>query len=1055
MKKLFSLLLFTVVFAFSLSAQKTVTGSIIDNDGLPMIGASVVVDGTDIGTITDIDGSFSLSVPDGTDELLVSYTGYASQTVDISEGGFIDVTLSAGTLLDEIVVTGVGKGTSTKKLGFAVNKVGQELLEEVPGLDPGNALRGKAPGVRVVQASGNPSYGAEIRLRGSTSISGNQRPLIIVDGIITEGELRDINMDDVESIEVVKGAAASALYGSLAGNGVIQIITKTGNSSGSGTKVTLKNEYGVTSLTNQYPIATKHRFRVDSTGSVRNGDWNGDGEETSNYGFQLDDGGSIQDDPDGIFDNDFLGTTYDNIDRFMPGSSFYNNNVSIATTGESINYLLSFSNQVSGGVVDILPNYKRRNFRANIDSRPSDRFKISLRSSYGLTDGVDVTEQGQGENLFFNLLTSDPYIDLNDGIETDADGNETYNPIPAGAEVSATNAENPLYLGSEIDFGFERTRLLGGLTMTYELIDGLSIEGQYTIDKTTEEGFFRRPKDFFDLSAFSPVNGGYFLDDRKINKSVASAQLQYDVDLSTNLNAIFTAKYLYEDLYRSEFNVGGTELWASDLRTIDNIQLASGGSRIRQEIAENVFFDAQLDFDDKLILGAMIRNDGSSSFGANERYQWYYRASAAYRITEDMSINGIDEWKIRASFGTSGQRPPFAAQYEVYPVSQAGVSGLGFTRGNENLKPSRVTELEVGTNIAFMNRFNFEMNYATTNTTDDYIRVPLSALSGFQFQWQNIGEVSGSAIELSLGGDVVRKKNFNWSANIFWDKVSQKIESLNGVAPFNRDTDTAFDLFRVEEGLPFGAMYGNKIVTSVNDLSVDSEGFVLNSNSSDIGEPLTRDDFYVNEDGYVIAKILNPDGSGDRITAHGTSMEQVVYLADENGEKTSTLIGDTNPDWNLGVSSTFDFAGVSLYILLDHQQGGDIYNYTKQLLYFNDRHQDLQDDGARGKHSFYKNGSSQIYNGASASSHFVEDGTFTKLREVSLGYTLGKSKLGSLGDMFSKIKVAITGRNLFTATKYTGWDPEVALQNNPSNFRFDEYSYPNYRTFTGSLTLEF
>lgn len=1052
MKKVLALIFFAVAFTISLSAQRTISGVITDNDGLPMIGANVLISGSDVGTITDIDGTFSLTVPDGTEELVVSYTGYNTQTLDIRNTSTVNMVLQEGELLDEIVITGVGKGTSTKKLGFAVNKIGQELLEEVPGLDPGNALRGKAPGVRVVQASGNPSYGAEIRLRGSTSISGNQRPLIIIDGIITEGDLRDINMDDVESIEVVKGAAASALYGSLAGNGVIQIITKTGNSDGSGTKVTLKNEYGVTSLTNEYPLATKHRFRNDSTGMARMGDWNGDGTEASNYGFQLDDGGSIQDDADGIFDNDFIAPTFDNIDRFLPGSNFYNNNISVATTDEKINYLLSFSNQVSGGVVEVLPAYKRRNFRANIDSRPNDRMKISFRGSYGVTDGVDVTEQGQGENLFFNLLTSDPYIDLLDGTTEDADGNTSYNPIPAGSEISATNAENPLYIGDKFDFGFERTRLLGGLTFSYELLDGLSAELAYTVDKTNEEGFFLRPKDFFDLSAFTETNGGYFLNDRKINKTVASGQLQYDKALTSALRGTFTLKYLLEDLQDKGFNIGGNELWASDLRTIDNIQELGGGSYLIEEVAENVFFDVSLDFMDKLIIGGMIRNDGSSSFGVNERNQWYWRGSAAYRITEDADIAGIDEWKIRASYGTSGQRPPFAAQYEVYSVSQSGISGTGFTRGNNDLRPSRVTELEVGTNMSFLKRFNLEVNYAKTNTTDDYIRVPLSALSGFQFQWQNIGEVSGSAIEIGLGGDIIRKNDFSWEANIFWDKINQTIESLNGVAPFIRDTDSAFDLFRVEEGLPFGAMFGNQIATSISDLTV-VDGVILNTTSSNNPEPLTTNDVYVNEDGYVIAKIL--DENGNMVEAHGTDMEQVIYLVDDKGEKLSTQIGDTNPDWNLGISSTFNFKGVSLYVLLDHQQGGDIYNYTKQLLYFNDRHMDLQTDGAKGKHSFYKNGASQIYNGGSSSSHFVEDGTFTKLREVALGYTLRGNQMGKLGNVFSKAKFAITGRNLFTATNYSGWDPEVALRNNPSNFRFDEYSYPNYRTFTGSLTLEF
>ncbi len=1056
MKKL-SMLFFAMVLAVGYAAaQRTVTGTVIDETGLPVIGANVIIENTALGTITDIDGKFSLEVPDGSDNLVISYTGYGTQTVSIAGVSNIDISMSEGELIDEIVITGVGKGTSTKKLGFAVSKVNEEALEKVPGVDPGNALRSKAPGVRIVQASGNPSYASEIRLRGSSSISGSQRPLIIIDGILTEGDLRDINMDDVESMEVIKGAAASALYGSLAGNGVIQIITKTGNSDGDGLRVSLKNEYGFSQIANAYPIATKHPFANDPMG-VRMGDWDQDPTtpETSNFGFDLTGSTVITLDPESRFVNDFLSPTFDNVDRFMSGGAFYNNNISLRNTGQKVNYLLSFSNQVSDGVIDALPSYKRRNFRANLDMRPTDKLTLKFRSMYGLTDGVEVAEQGQGENLFFGLLTYEPFIDLDAGgnfsDNYDASISE-YDPTPDGFAISTTNAESPLYNATALDWGFERERILGILSAEYALTDNLSAEVSYSIDKTNEDGFFVRPKNFFDASAFVENQGGMQLFNERQNKSVASGQLQYDTELGTDFNGVFTLKYLYEDLQGDLYNIGGTNFVANGIQNIGALENINAGSFFFREIAENVFFDAQLDYQDKLIIGGMIRNDGSSSFGENERRQWYYRGSLAYRLTEDMDINGVDEWKLRASFGTSGQRPPFSAQYETFSVNQTGTSRN--ILGNKDLKPSTVQELEVGTDIRFGGRFSLEANYAVSSTQNDYILVPLSSVAGFTAQWQNVGEIQSTALEFGLTADIVKKRDLNWTATLNWDKITQEITDLGGIPAFTRNTNTAFDLFRVEEDLPYGAMYGNQLLTDISQLTV-VDGVVVNGVGGNPigGMELTTDMFEINSDGYVIPKTL--DENGNIVSSVGTEFEQPVYLADETGTKIATNIGNSNPEWNLGLSTTLDYKGAFLYVLVDHQQGGDIYNYTKQLLYFNDRHQDLQDYGAQGKHTQYSNGASNLYNLASASSHFVEDGTFTKLREVSVGYTFKNSQLGGLSDIFNKVKVAVSGRNLVTWTDYSGWDPEVALRDNPTNFRFDEYSYPNYRTFTGTLTVEF
>jgi hypothetical protein len=296
-----------------------------------------------------------------------------------------------------------------------------------------------------------------------------------------------------------------------------------------------------------------------------------------------------------------------------------------------------------------------------------------------------------------------------------------------------------------------------------------------------------------------------------------------------------------------------------------------------------------------------------------------------------------------------------------------------------------------------------------------------------------------------LSGRILDKRDLSWEANLTWSKTNQKITDLGAVPPFTRQINgTALPLFRVEEGVSYGTMYGNEVLTSLDQLTVVN-GEVMNA-GMDVNNDgkLTTADYEINDQGYVV-----PKGT------HGTKNEQVVYRVNEKGEKATVKIGDTNPDFQMGLANTFNYKGIGLYVLLDWNQGGDVYNYTKQLLYFNSRHKDLQDFAAEGYNVAYSDGSSQIYNGAQATSYFVEDASYLKVREISLSYTLSKKTLGSLGNYLDQVKLSISGRNLFTFTDYSGWDPEVGLRTNATNFRLDEYSYPNFRTFTGSIQVRF
>ena len=320
--------------------------------------------------------------------------------------------------------------------------------------------------------------------------------------------------------------------------------------------------------------------------------------------------------------------------------------------------------------------------------------------------------------------------------------------------------------------------------------------------------------------------------------------------------------------------------------------------------------------------------------------------------------------------------------------------------------------------------------------------VPLSAPAGFSSQWKNIGNLKATSFEVGLSSDIINKDEFRWNANLLWDKVTQEITDLGEVPPFTRQiNNTEVNIFRVEENKPYGTLYGNVLAKNLSDLTVNDDGVVLNGGGSN-----NLSAYSINNNGHVVLT-----------SAIGTENEQALVILDPNTNTPLVKdIGDTNPDFNVGFSNRFYFKNFSLYTLVDWQQGGDIYNFSKQLIYFNERHADQDNFAKQEKHINYSNGASTIYNQSNPIDYFVEDGTYVKVREISLSYTLRDHALKkTFGKHIDRVRISASGRNLFTFTNYTGWDPEVAIGTNPTNFRLDEFSYPNFRSYTVSINIDF
>ncbi len=1039
MKRIYFIMIFMTSIV-SVMAQRTVSGKVTDDEGEDLLGVSVVLKGTTTGTTTDIDGNYSLSVSDG-DILIFSFVGFETQEIAVGTRSVIDVTMGGATELQEVVVTGVAQGTATSKLGFSIAKVNKELLNSAPAIDPANALRGKVAGVQIVQSSGNPGNAASINLRGAKTISGsNSQPLIIVDGIITppgSANLSDINMNDVESIEVLKGAAGSSLYGSLAGNGVIQIITKRGSSEYGKTMVTLRNEYGTNRMLRKVPLSKHHNYQVDGSGN-----------------YVLDVNGQRVVDSENIFDNPYP-ILFDQQEEVFSGRNFNNNFISIGSSTEKTNFYSSFDNLVQEGLVEGQIPFKRQSIRLNIDHALTDKLEIGLTGAYIKAEGNNPVE-GDQDGFVYGALLAEPDIDLR---SPNPDGQPFITrPRTIG---NFTNSNNPLYIAHNDIRIYDKNRLMAGAKARYQIFDWWNAEVQISLDRNNYFETRQQDKNFLSQQGPADGDGGF------LTKRVTSDQARV-VTMSTNFNKSFgdintglSLRYVTEE-YLTEFQqTSGSNLQSQGIFQLDNVDRTSlvGASFNELFRAENYMVNATVDFKEKYIFDGLLRIDQSSLFGADARQQQFYRASLTYRISEDLAINGIDEWKFRASIGTSGQRPPFRAQYETFTLFGGNI--VQDVLGNADLKPSVVTEIEVGTNIDFLDRFSLEANYASSEIVDQIMEVPLPGIAGFGSQFQNAGTVESKTVEVALTANIFKNDDWRIDAGFTYSRSRSKVVSLNRpdyiLNAFNNTP-----LFSVAEGENLGAIYGNVLATSLSELTVDENGFVDNLVGAPTG--LTPDDFEVNDDGYVIV-------AGTQYTGN----ESAYHLANETGSRATRKIGDTNPDALLGFNSSIAYKNISLFVSFDAQIGGDIANVMRQNLLFNGRaagnDQSGRPEGQRHWDAYVQ---STTNSGNGLNQQFIESAQYMSLRELSLSYTFNNDFFEglNLGKVIRDAKLSFIGRNLFMWTDYSGFTPDISTTGspgsplntspvdrdvllNPTIFRADVYGYPLFRSYSVTLQVRF
>ncbi|MGH7602568.1 MAG: SusC/RagA family TonB-linked outer membrane protein [Gemmatimonadaceae bacterium] len=1007
-------------------AQTVITGRVTNEQGAPIVGANVAIPTLSVRTQTDASGNYRVTVPaDQANGQAVTVTGryigfkQGARQVTLTPGSqSVDFSLVADPFnLGEVIVTGVATGTEQRKLPFTVAHVSEEQVSQVPAASPVTALSGKVAGVRVSLGTGTPGSEPAIRLRGSTNLAiGGSSPLIIVDGVETRSGISDIDANDIASIEVLKGATASSYFGSNGANGVINITTKRGKDLPEGNvQVISRNEYGNSSIQHWISLNTSTPYQLNPDGSI----------------FQNPGGGrvTVSQYMDQPYPTSGPFAWRNQLKDWMQNGTFYSSNAQVGMRRGNTNFGSSFTTDHNTGVIPLRQGEYRQNARVNVDQGLGDKLDMSLSMTYAAVKNDTHTTNTGTPDDWFALMQAPPDVNLATpwNEPTGRDTTLYWRELPNDPSARG----NPLYTLAYQRYALNRNRFLGSASARYRALSWLNLDANYGTDKLSSREKTYDPKGFQDIDG-TPGNGSLLRnsnEDNSWNSQVAATAIGRFFDAINSTTRVAT---IYEQRTSNFFQTTDNKLNVLNVPEFDAGDPSSVAITSNDQLERNINYlgSQTLDIKDRYIIDGMWRRDGSSLFGSNNRWKNFYRISGAWRVSEDIHMPGIQEFKLRAGRGTAGLRPGFADQYETYSVSNGSISKAQV--GNKDLRPAVATEDEFGLNVAFLNRFNLELVQANRITRGAFLAVPLSLAQngGFTNQVQNAADVSARTTELSLETDVFTRPDMSYSFTLTGDHTAQRIDHL-ARAPFRvPGLGQGQDMFYYKEGEPLGIMYGAKWVRSFDQLKQNP------ANAAAV-----ETDYTVNPLGYLVLK-----------AKPGT----LIQFVDATGQN-QFVIGNVNPKFNWGMANNFRWKSFSLYALFDGQHGGDVYNFTKQWMFQDQRSGDMDMAGkpaaAKVPFSVF---TQSLYNGLVASDYFVENDSYVKLRELSVSYTLGTGfmRASGLGRLANGAKIALIGRNLYTWTKYTGFDPDVTAGGD-FNFRVDGFRYPNFRTLTGQVELTF
>ncbi len=988
--------LFALFVAFTgvLTAQTAVNGTVTDADsGDPLIGASVLVTGTTTGTVTDFEGNFTINLPANAESLTISYTGYSTQVVEINGQTTFNVSLNSGELLGEVVVVGYGSVRKTDLTG-AVTALSEEDFNAGVITSPEELIQGRAAGVQITQTSGEPGAGVNFRIRGTSSVRGNNNPLFVVDGVPLSGEntsadgnvsglgntsarnpLNFLNPNDIASIDVLKDASATAIYGSRGANGVVIITTK----SGAGDRGALSYNFsvGFASLSRRYDLLNADEFLDAYT------DFNGA------TAAALLDGGTETDWQDEIF-----------------------------RTGMTTNHSLSFGGGDSDG------NY---------------RFSVSYMDQEGIVEesGLQrLSARFNGTKKFINdrltlstqVTVSDIHDDnvpitTNSGFEGDLLGNilkaNPTQPVrrPDGTFNQLSNTEpNPVALLNLYE-GFTNTlRMLGNVSADIKIAEGLNFKTVVGLDRSFSSRVDAQSRDLLAGTGVFGI-GRLNLNDIQVDNDLWENYFTYTKDLGT-VNFTGLLGYSYQRFERAGKAASYAQFRTSDLDImINNLASANQSTSSVGAIGNNSFrtvdelqsYYTRLNFNvaEKYLFTATVRADGSTRFGGGNRYGVFPSAAFKWRlIEEDFVPAAFSDLGLRIGYGITGNQElphnlyqtrqrysDFRFNPGVDNIDGGNLSTVAFA--NPDLKWESTAQINAGIDFGFAdNRISGSFDYYRKNTNDLLIQITSAQPAVTPFVWDNLdADIVNEGVELALNFVAVDKERFGWE-------------------------------------VAFNAGYNNNVVQNfsglINTGQISGQGLTgAFAQRIAEGQPLYA---------YFLREFGGYDSEGVSVYPNGDFQEFV------GASPLPTLTG--------GLTNIFRFGNLDLNIFFSGQFGHSIYSNTANAFFT----AGSLANGRNVTRDVVGNGEGNL-NAPDVSTRFLEKGDFVRLQNVSLGYTVPVS-----GNVFSNLRFTVAAQNLFVLTGYSGQDPEVSISkpiNGVPSIGIDYTAYPRARTVTIGVNASF
>ena len=1064
----------TTLFLFSslvLFGQGGISGVVLDENGGPLPGANVVIENTSTGVSTDFDGNFTINANSG-QVLVISYIGYTSEYITVGNQDSITVSLQLDNELEEVVVTALGFAAVRDQQGSTSSVIATDDVIRSAEPTVVNALSGKASGVRITRSNGDPGAGSTIRIRGANTIDGSIQPLIIVDGVpmdnttsyaggnnitgsnggVTQGSrLNDINPNDIESVQVLKGASAGALYGSKAANGVVVITTKKGSRGEA--KITFKSSYSFDEISERIEMQDtwgQGRSGVFGTNRAESwGDWipgrSGSMDTYKSGAFFTAENGTVY---KAIDDKNSTQTYVDeNFDSVFGTGHALQNDLTISGGGDNSTYFFSLGHLDQDGMIKNA-TYERTNARLNYEAKLNDKITLSSKMAYTFTKSNRIQQSSNVSGLMLGLLRTPPDFDGRDykGTYTSSGGTEYVNrgrsyrkPIGQSSNQSYTN---PLWTVNEQTSLTKVNRITVTPQLTIKPTNWFSIITRGNVDVADDKRTY-----FFPVGdASSRANGQFQEDVIDIRNSSLDIIGKANFDLADNINLTATAGWSYNDrkYNRISGNITGFLVNSSKQTTALNTSSeASSFDNYRSFRRSNRGYGVlNLDVANELFLNVSGALESASTIDGSF---FYPAADVAWVVTESaIQSDAISFAKLRGSWGQVGVQPS-AHKFETLAEGGFGYStysdpldsnlfGGGFrldnNLGNPNLEPEIKTEWEIGADLRFLDdRMSLSFTYYDNIIEGILLDVTLSPSSGYATQYGNYGEMTNIGMEIDWGYDIIDEADFGLSTAINWSRNDNEVTDLYGTETINLSPGASVSS-RAIVGHPLGTLYGTGSKT-------------------------------------------NPDGSLD---LNSNGFPQIT--------SSPIVLGDPNPDWRAGVSMNMRYKKWRLNAVLEHSHGGEfsprtlwvlnrfgttaetanrltldqpLVNYRGNTIAAGTTVRGNVKDFGGGPvlldENWYRTGIGGGFGDNQAYNFSIADATWTKLRDLSLSYIWDDSRIKSLG--LSDVILTFTGRDLININEVDGIDPEINTKGVSVAQGVEYFTNPQTKGFLFSLTINY